>query len=269
MLCSSKLEGGAVFGRSMVMYIHIRMDRVFIVAFDTTSPLRPFGSTTTSSNSEEIRAWDGFRRPLLSTERVLDCSFKAAKKRRFFPFQIHRTWLSSGLHDLNQRWRDLQRIAINFSGCISCVCLSPPCVCPSMYLSLLHVYLGVCMSRRATVCISLPCVCPERVHVPLCVCPLSVYVPPILFSLVYMLLRVYVPAVYVLPCVRSSVCMPSPCVCPSCVSPSVCMFLRMYILSVRMSPPCMSRCVHAPPYVCPPYVCSSVSMSQPCICPNV
>lgn len=178
------------------------MDRVFIEGSVRYSSAKSVGSnTTTSSNSiepEEIRARDGFRRLCYLRKGLLDLvAINAAKKRAFSCFQIHRNWaLSSGLQDLlTLVWRD----------CISCVCLSPPCTCPSM-----------CMSRRSIVCMSLPCVCPERVHVPtLCVCPSEC-----MFLRIY-IARMYVPRMYVCP---HYVYVPN-----RVYVPSVCMFLRMYV----------------------------------------
>ena len=205
-----------------------QMDRVFLVAFRCSSAKSVWlhhhhhhhiFKKTRLSRKRSKGLGMGSAAFAISMERVLVCSVKAAKKRRFC-FQTHRTWafIWSAQFDFDVE-RDPWRIAINFSGCISCACpfrvYVPPCTCPSMGMSPPYVYPGVCMSRRSTVCMSLPCVSPECLHAH----------------------YVYAP----------SMCMSPPCVCPLrvyfplCVCCSACMFLSLYVLSVCMSPPCMSR----------------------------
>lgn len=138
---------------------------------------------------------------------------RLAKKLRFFVFKFIGLWLSSGQHNLALMGGNLQRIASIFSGCISWVCLSLPCLCPSMCMSPCST---VCMSLPL-VCLSLPCACHYRLHVlHVCMSPLCMsrrmFIPPSVSS----------SRMYVLPmCTIQYV---QPCICPN-----MCMSLWVYV----------------------------------------
>lgn len=194
-----------------------QMDRLFLVAFRCSSAKSVWlhhhiFKKTRLSRKRSKGLGMGSAAFAISMGRVLVCSVKAAKKRRFC-FQTHRTWafIWSAQFDFDVE-RDPRSIAINFSGCISCACPYRVYV-PSVYMSHCVYVPTVCISRRVyvsafhrvhvtTVCVPRTCTCP------LCVCPLHVYVPSVCIFLY----------VYVAPHVCSSVCMSSPCVCPRRVS---------------------------------------------------
>lgn len=123
---------------------------------------------------------------------------------------------------------------------MSPVCISHPCVWPSM-----------CISRRPTVCLSPPCVY-----------PLSVYVSPCECTGVCMYRRVYVPSCGFLTLFISAACMciPSVYMSPPSVYPTVYVSHRMYIPPCTCPSVCMSHRVYVPPYLCtvPP---ASMSLS--------
>ena len=122
---------------------------------------------------------------------------------------------------------------------------------------LFHVYvLPVCISRRVGVfsyqclfmCMSPPFICPSvfillrvysSVYVSLLMC-----VPPYVHS-VCMCVRVYVP-----PCVYPFMCMSPPCVYPSVCIPS-CVYLFMYVSLRVYAPPCVCPFMYVSLHVCP------------------
>lgn len=100
-------------------------------------------------------------------------------------------------------------LCMSFCMHVSTVCMSLPCVCPS-----------VGMSLHAS-CMTPPCVCRLRVYVPLYVCFLRCPSPPCLWShwVCCILCRVYTRR-----CVRCSVCM----YVPPCLCPTVCILHDIY-----------------------------------------